>query len=178
VLLFLLFAGATSPANAQPAPFSWPYEIWPIPQNKSFPEDKPAAPIQRNPEVSQETAPITNIPEPKKPVVPTGPDVSGLWKGQLTQNGENTPYKVDVAIGPNAAETHYQGLDCDGKLIRIGASKSYVFFIEVITKGAAAKGGRCPDGTITMARSGAKLALLWFGTIKGDMVIAYGTLSK
>lgn len=75
-------------------------------------------------------------------------------------------------------QTQYPDLQCTGKLTRVGASKSYVFFIEVITKGAADKGGRCPDGTITLARSGEKLALLWFGNVQSNMVIAYGTLSK
>ena len=51
-------------------------------------------------------------------------------------------------------ETKYPDLDCLGKLTRVGSSKSYVFFVEVITKGQADKGGRCPDGTITVARHG------------------------
>ena len=96
----------------------------------------------------------------------------------MTQIGSKTPYKLDLAISPTGAETKYPDLNCTGKLTRIVASKSYVFFIEIITKGASNKGGRCPDGTITMARSGEKLAMLWFGNIEGDTVIAYGTLSK
>jgi hypothetical protein len=150
-------------------PFPWPPDLSPPP--------KLAPPDQDNPAAS-ETPPITNLPSAKKPPVPTGPDVAGLWKGELMQIGENAPYKVELTIGPTAAETHYPDLNCDGKLTRIGASKSYVFFIEIITRGGVNKGGRCPDGTITMARSGAKLALLWFGNIKGDMIIAYGTLAK
>jgi hypothetical protein len=51
----------------------------------------------------------------------------------------------------SGGETKYPDLDCTGKLIRVGASKSYAFFIEVITNGAAKKGGRWPDGTITRA---------------------------
>jgi hypothetical protein len=33
-------------------------------------------------------------------------------------------------------------------LIRIGAPRSYAFFIEVIPEGASTKGGSCPDGTL------------------------------
>ena len=55
---------------------------------------------------------------------------------------------------------------------------SYVFFVEIITKGAVDKGGRCPDGTITVARAGNDLALFWFGSIEANTIVAYGTLSK
>jgi hypothetical protein len=44
--------------------------------------------------------------------------------------------------------------------------------------GQAEKGGRCPDGTITVARQGDNLALSWFGSVQGTTVVAYGTLSK
>ena len=57
-------------------------------------------------------------------------------------------------LPPTRAETKYPDLDCVGKLTRVGSSKSYVFFVEIITKGQADKGGRCPDGTITVARAG------------------------
>jgi hypothetical protein len=46
--------------------------------------------------------------------------------------------------GSKGGETRYPDLDCRGKLIRVGASKSYAFFIEIITKGAADKGGAVP----------------------------------
>ena len=81
-------------------------------------------------------------------------------------------------IGPRGAETTYPDLDCTGTLTRVGASKSYVFFVEIITKGAVDKGGRCPDGTITVARVGNDLALFWFGSIESNTIVAYGTLSK
>ncbi len=58
------------------------------------------------------------------------------------------------------------------------AYKSYAFFAEIITKGAVDKGGRCPDGTITVARAGNDLALFWFGSIEANTIVAYGTLSK
>ena len=44
--------------------------------------------------------------------------------------------------------------------------------------GQAEKGGRCPDGTITVARQGDDLALGWFGSIHGETVVAYGSLKK
>ena len=76
------------------------------------------------------------------------------------------------------AETKYPDLGCIGALTRVGQSKSYVFFFETITKGQADKGGRCPDGTITVARQGDNLALGWFGSVQGDIIVASGTLSK
>jgi hypothetical protein len=63
-------------------------------------------------------------------------------------------------------------IDCTGRLTRVGSSKSYAFFIEIITKGRVEKGGRCPDGTITVARQGDSLALAWFGSIQGKTIVA------
>jgi hypothetical protein len=88
------------------------------------------------------------------------------------------PYTFEISITAKGAETKYPDLDCIGALTRVGQSKSYVFFFETITKGQADKGGRCPDGTITVARQGDNLALGWFGSVQGDIIVASGTLSK
>jgi hypothetical protein len=56
--------------------------------------------------------------------------------------------------------------------------KSYVFFFEAIIQGQANKGGRCPDGTITVVRQGDNLALGWFGSVQSDMIVASGMLTK
>jgi hypothetical protein len=114
----------------------------------------------------------------KKSAAAAGPNIKGSWSGQLTQVGSQTPYKFELAINAKGAETKYPDLDCSGKLTRVGSSKSYAFFVEVITKGQAGKGGRCPDGTITVARQGNELALGWFGSVQGSTIIAYGTLQK
>jgi hypothetical protein len=127
-----------------------------------------------------DTPPLAGTPKAKKGAPPpaAGPNIAGNWVGQLTQVGSTTPYKFELLINARAAETKYPDLDCTGKLTRSGSSKSYVFFIEVITKGQAEKGGRCPDGTITVARQGDDLALGWFGSIQGSTVVAYGVLKK
>ena len=96
----------------------------------------------------------------------------------MTQVSGQTPPNIKVSISARNMETEYPELNCTGKLTRIGASKSYVFFIEVITKGQIDKGGRCPDGTITMARQGDDLVLSWFGNVKGQTVVAFGTLKR
>ena len=114
----------------------------------------------------------------RKGAAAAGPTINGNWAGELTQVGSQTPYKFELAINAKGAETKYPDLDCIGKLTRVGSSKSYVFFVEVITKGQAEKGGRCPDGTITVARQGDDLALGWFGSVQGTTVVAYGTLKK
>ena len=114
----------------------------------------------------------------KKSAAAAAPSINGSWSGELTQVGSQTPYKFELAINARRAETKYPDLDCTGKLTRVGSSKSYVFFVEVITKGQAEKGGRCPDGTITVARQGNDLALGWFGNVQGTTVVAYGTLKK
>jgi hypothetical protein len=114
----------------------------------------------------------------KRGAAAAGPSMNGTWSGELTQVGSQAPYKFELAISAKGAETKYPDLDCTGKLTRVGSSKSYVFYVEVITKGQAEKGGRCPDGTITLARQGNDLALGWFGTAQGSTVVAYGTLKK
>ena len=132
-------------------------------------------------EDQQDNPPLAGTPKHKKgapPPAAAGPNIAGNWAGTLTQVGSNTPYKFELSINARGAETKYPDLDCIGKLTRSGSSKSYVFFIEVITKGQADKGGRCPDGAITVARQGDDLALGWFGSIQGNTVIAYGVLSK
>jgi hypothetical protein len=96
----------------------------------------------------------------------------------VTQVGGQTPYNIKVSISARNLETEYPELNCTGKLTRIGASKSYVFFVEVITKGQLEKGGRCPDGTITVARQGDDLAVSWFGSVQGQTVVAFGTLKR
>ena len=156
----IVMASAIASASAQ---FQWPPD---------------APPAQTEPARPAEPLTTSSIPQAKKPSVPAGPTLNGKWKGELTQIGSKTPYKLQLAVSPTGGETKYPDLHCSGKLMRIGASKSYAFFIEVITEGASTKGGSCPDGTITMARSGDKLALSWFGDIDGNIISAYGTLSK
>ena len=128
------------------------------------------------------TAPPEDTPplvgQPKKRATPSASTITGTWIGQLTQVGGDAPHQFELVISGSGAETRYPDLDCVGKLTRVASSKSYVFFIETITKGQADKGGRCPDGTVTVARQGDKLALRWFGSIQDDVVVAYGTLSR
>jgi hypothetical protein len=114
----------------------------------------------------------------EKGAAPAGPNITGNWAGEISQVGSSAPYKFEVSIAANKMETKYPDLDCLGKLTRVGSSKSYVFFVEVITKGQADKGGRCPDGTLTVARQGDKLAVGWFGSIQETTVVAFGTLAK
>ncbi len=122
--------------------------------------------------------PPAGTPKGKKGAAAAGPNVTGTWVGELSQVGSQTPYKFEIAITARGAETKYPDLDCVGKLTRTGSSKSYVFFVEVITKGQADKGGRCPDGTITVARQGNDLAVGWFGSFQDTTVVAYGALKK
>ena len=123
-------------------------------------------------------APPPASPPKKKATPPAGPSIVGNWIGQLQQEGGTAPYTFEISITAKGAETRYPDLDCIGQLARVGQSKSYVFFFETITKGRADKGGRCPDGTITVTRQGENLALGWFGSVQDDVIVASGTLSK
>ena len=115
---------------------------------------------------------------PKNKAAQPEASITGTWNGELNQVGSTAPYKFELSITAKGAETKYADLDCIGQLTRVGQSKSYVFFVEVITKGQADKGGRCPDGTITIARQGDNLALSWFGSVQGNIIVATGLLSK
>jgi Rieske Fe-S protein len=130
----------------------------------------------------KENAATSEAPASKKSVAASarqgGPDVTGHWSGELTQVGSTTPYKFEIGVSARGVETKYPDLNCSGKLTRVGQSKSYIFFVEVITQGQFEKGGRCPDGTITVSRSADKLAVGWFGNVKETTIVAYGTLAK
>ena len=115
---------------------------------------------------------------PKNKAAQPEASITGTWNGELNQVGSTAPYKFELSITAKGAETKYADLDCIGQLTRVGQSKSYVFFVEVITKGQADKGGRCPDGTITVARQGNNLAVGWFGSVQGNIITAAGVLSK
>ena len=154
VVALIMVAAAVVPATAQ------------FPPTPDDPPDSPA---------------LAGTPKKKAAAAPAGgagPNITGNWNGQLTQVGSQTPYKFELTINAKGAETKYPDLDCTGKLNRVGQSKSYVFFVEIITKGQAEKGGRCPDGTITVARQGNDLAVGWFGSIQESTVVAFGTLKK
>src|SRR5215470_20459638 len=142
------------------------------PATAQFP---PPPPLPTPPEEAQ---PSPAPSKGKKAPGPANSSIVGNWSGQLTQIGSQTPYKFELVIGPRGAETTYPDLDCTGTLTRVGASKSFVFFVEIITKGAVDKGGRCPDRTIMVARAGNDLAFFWFGSIEANTIVAYGTLSK
>jgi len=96
----------------------------------------------------------------------------------VTQVGSQSKYTVVLTLTASGGETSYPELNCTGKLTRIGASRSYVFFIEVITQGQREKGGRCPDGTITVGRAGDNLAWDWYGNVEGDVGLVYGVLAR
>jgi hypothetical protein len=113
-----------------------------------------------------------------KPAAPLGPNIAGNWTGQITPVGASTPINIELTVTPGGADTKYPDLDCTGKLRRLGSSKSYVSFVEIIAKGRADKGGRCQDGSVTIARQGDNLTLVWFSSIQGNAIVEYGTLAK
>jgi hypothetical protein len=139
--------------------------------------DAPTAAQSPSPPWPNSAPPQTTAPQ-KKAAPPAGPSIAGNWIGQLNQEGGTGPYTFEISITAKGGETKYPDLDCIGQLTRVGQFKSYVFFFEAITKGQADKGGRCPDGTITVARQGDNLALSWFGSVRDDLIVASGTLSK
>jgi hypothetical protein len=121
-------------------------------------------------------APRATARKPAAPVRATS--INGTWTGQVSQVGSPNEYSVVLTITDRGAQTEYPELECAGRLTRVGASKSYTFYAETITKGHAEKGGRCVDGTITVSRAGDGLAYGWFGVAEGTSVIAHSTLSK
>jgi hypothetical protein len=137
-------------------------------------------PPPRPPATERRAAPPAAEQRPASPAARAsgGPAVTGTWSGPVTQVGSKTKYSIVLTLTGAGGETTYPEIPCAGKLTRIGASKSYVFFIEVITEGQREKGGRCPDGTITVGRLGDNLTWAWFGNVDDEPVLAYGVLTR
>jgi hypothetical protein len=138
----------------------------------------PPPPTSPSPSASPPPAPPPVVTPKKKAAPAPSPGIVGNWVGQLEQVGGTAPYTFEISITAKGAATKYPDLDCIGELTRVGQLKSYVYFLETIIQGQANKGGRCPDGTITVTRQGDKLALGWFGSVQGDIIVAFGILSK
>jgi hypothetical protein len=133
------------------------------------------------PATAQFSFPWSRSPPPAaaaKPATGIGPNIAGNWTGQLAPGGDATPINFELTVTAFAADTKYPDLDCTGKLRRLGSSKTYVSFVEIIIKGRADKGGRCRDGSVTIARQGDNLFVVWFGSFQDNVILAYGTLSK
>jgi hypothetical protein len=127
-------------------------------------------PSERSPPPAQKRA--------TPPAARAAPSVNGTWSGPVTQVGSETKYSLVLTLAGSGGTSNYPELNCTGKLTRIGASHRYVFYIEVITEGQREKGGRCPDGTITVARAGDNLDWGWFASVDGEIGTAYGTLTR
>lgn len=115
---------------------------------------------------------------PRVPPLPAGPAISGTWSGPVIQVGSQSHYSIVLTLTGSGGESTYPELNCSGKLTKVGASRTYAFFIEVITQGQREQGGRCPDGSVTVARAGDSLAWEWFASVGGEVAIAYGTLTR
>jgi hypothetical protein len=161
--------GTSPPSQAAPAQAGAPKAA------KSKTPPKPAA---------DAAAPQAGAPKDAKPkTTPTSApkaadSLVGSWSGPVTQVEHDKGFTIVVTIRPGGGDTEYPELACSGKLTRAAGSGSYVFYTEKITRGRHADGGRCPDGTVTIARAGDKLAFSWFATVEGIPVFAYATLSK
>jgi hypothetical protein len=146
-----------------------------------WPQDAPPPVPQMPPAAAQQNPPAAE-PSTKRPSATgrpaSGPAVAGTWSGPVTQVGSESKYSVMLTLTASGGESSYPELNCTGKLTRIGTSRSYVFFVEVITKGQIDKGGRCPDGTITVTRAGDTLYLAWFGVLQDDAIVAFGNLAR
>ena len=108
----------------------------------------------------------------------TGPAIAGNWSGTVLQIQRSIEYAVTLEITARGVQITYPELHCGGRLSRIGASRDYAFFVEMITGEPVDDDGRCSSGTITMARVGDNLAWGWFGLVKGEVVTAYGMLIR
>ena len=105
-------------------------------------------------------------------------DVAGTWSGTVVQNEGSSGYSVVMTITAAAATTDYPDLKCGGALTRVGSAGGYVFYTETITRGRLDQGGRCIDGTITIASAQGKLAWGWFGAFKGKALNGHALLTR
>jgi hypothetical protein len=132
---------------------------------------------------TQEAQPAPAIPKGKQAPKPSnssvaGPSVAGNWTGELTQVGSKAPYKLDLVISPMEERRNIPTLIAPESSSASGHRNPMPSLLKSSPKARPKRGGRCPDGTITLTRAGDNLALLWFGNIDAATIIAYGTLAK
>ena len=106
------------------------------------------------------------------------PAMAGTWSGTVIQVQRSIEYTVALEITSRDVRISYPELHCGGRLVQVGVSGDYSFFVETVTRGPTDESGRCTSGTISVARAGANLAWGWFGLVKGEIVVAYGMLSR
>jgi hypothetical protein len=100
----------------------------------------------------------------------------GTWIGKLEQNVGSSGYDLVLILGEEGGKSHYPALDCGGTWTRVGASGDHIFFVERIAYGRLDQGGRCVDGTFTVAVADGSLAVGWFGVHQGKALVAWGLL--
>lgn len=106
------------------------------------------------------------------------PEIDGLWTGQVTQVDRPPHYGIVLNLKGRKGSSYYPDLDCRGELTLFAVTEGYAFYRETIVDGGVgdrAPGG-CIDGTIAVARAGARLAWSWFGVYEGEPEFAYATL--
>ena len=106
----------------------------------------------------------------------TGQETAATWSGKVVRVQEAMEYAVILKIDSRGGLIKYPELDCEGTLVRIGASFGYIFFVQNITRGSGSN--LCSRGAITVIRSGDKLAWVWFGIVNGETDAALGALTR
>lgn len=102
----------------------------------------------------------------------------GAWTGTVMQNAGTTNYTVIMTITASGAQTDYPELKCGGSLKQAGAANGYVFYVETITRGGKSTGGRCIDGTVTVASNGNGMSWGWVGTYGGKVYVGWSDLVR
>jgi hypothetical protein len=83
-----------------------------------------------------------------------------------------------MTIAGTQVRTDYPELSCGGKLSRVGSANGYVFYTETVTRGRFEQGGKCIDGTLTVAVAGNNLTWGWVGSVQGKTFVAWSTLTR
>jgi hypothetical protein len=125
--------------------------------------------------------PLNDVATRRPPVAPVaaiGPELTGIWSGTAIHVQRSVEYRVVLEITAGIAQITYPESHCGGKLKRVGVSMEYAFFVEKLVRGPSDGGGRCTDGTVTVARTGENLAWAWFAVEPGAIEAAYGTLTR
>ena len=102
----------------------------------------------------------------------------GTWTGNVQQNSGDWQFTVIMSVTADGGETEYPEIDCGGTLQRVGSANGYVFFTETITRGRVEAGGKCVDGTLTIASNGQGLSWGWIGTYGGKVLVAWSDLVR
>jgi hypothetical protein len=136
---------------------------------------------QQPPPARQDPA-TANKPAVARPATAKGPAMDGIWSGMLTQvagggatqGGSESKYAVELTINGEGSRVQ---LSRAGMPRKIKTNRHIAELRIFCGSNHPWSRCRCPDGSVTLTRSGENLGVEWFGIFifKDELILASGT---